>query len=395
MSAGHEWPTVKLGDVLTPVRESEFFPNPGAERFVTVKLHGQGAVERGISAGKTPVAFTGFRIQAGQFIYSRIDARNGAFAIVPSELDGAVVSKDFPVFEINERRCSPRYLEHFARTGRLTANAKAFSQGATNRQRIKEKTLLRFKFPLPPLPEQRRIAGILGKASASVTSRQTLHFKMNELRDRSFNRFHTKHTQGSTPISFKDLVLQIENGRSPVCESREAEKDEWGILKLSAVTSGEFKSHENKALLQDSNALKNFEVHPGDLLMTRKNTPELVGAVALVRKTRGRLLLPDLIYRLRLNQELVEAEYFRALLMSAPVRARIRALAGGSSQSMSNISKQRLNQLVMSIPPLSDQREFVLQSEKIYRLQDRNTEALKLTQELHASLAARAFSGQL
>lgn len=84
-----------LADVLVFAGRPERISSPASEKFVTVKLNGRGAVRRPIGSGKTPVPFTGYRIRAGQFIYSRIDARNGAFAIVSEDLDGAVVSKDF------------------------------------------------------------------------------------------------------------------------------------------------------------------------------------------------------------------------------------------------------------------------------------------------------------
>ncbi|TRX58501.1 restriction endonuclease subunit S [Corynebacterium hiratae] len=163
-TAQHGWPMVRLGEVLRAAGVPEKISSPETESFITVKMHGEGAVQRNIGAGKTPAAFTGYRVKEGQFIYSRIDARNGAFALIPSTLDGAVVSKDFPIFEIDESRCMPKYLHYFATSGILAAKAKALSFGATNRQRVKEEAFLRFEIPLPPLAEQRRIATILDEA---------------------------------------------------------------------------------------------------------------------------------------------------------------------------------------------------------------------------------------
>ncbi|MBD0852866.1 hypothetical protein CU043_01155 [Corynebacterium striatum] len=168
-TAKHDWPMVRLGDVLRAAGVPEKIASPETESFVTVKMHGEGAVLRNIGAGKTPAAFTGYRVKEGQFIYSRIDARNGAFALIPKSLDGAVVSKDFPIFEIDESRCMSKYLHYFATSGILAAKAKALSVGATNRQRVKEEAFLRFEIPLPPLDEQRRIAAILDEVCALIS----------------------------------------------------------------------------------------------------------------------------------------------------------------------------------------------------------------------------------
>ena len=75
-----------------------------------IKINGKGAKERIIKDEKWPVPFVGYRVKGGQFIYSRIDARNGAFAIIPNYLNNAVVSKDFPIFDIDYNKIKPDIL---------------------------------------------------------------------------------------------------------------------------------------------------------------------------------------------------------------------------------------------------------------------------------------------
>ncbi|WP_282940915.1 restriction endonuclease subunit S [Corynebacterium auriscanis] len=393
MSAGHEWPTVKLGDVLTPVRESEFFPNPGAERFVTVKLHGQGAVERGISAGKTPVAFTGFRIQAGQFIYSRIDARNGAFAIVPSELDGAVVSKDFPVFEINERRCSPRYLEHFARTGRLTANAKAFSQGATNRQRIKEETLLRFKFPLPPLSEQRRIAGVLEHSSQQI--------KETDLQLNSLAALRSSITERALDLR-KHQMLQlneIADIQSGVTKGRKLKNgevmSEYPYMAVSNVKSGFLDLQTVKTIEVTNREAAKYELRPGDILLTEGGDPDKLGRGTIWRGEISKCLHQNHIFRIRLPENSpIPPDVLMSLISSRASRSYFLRSAKQTT-GIASINKTQLSAL--PIPLLSAYE--VIPLNRALNAIDAVAGKLKLRhtllQELHASLAARAFSGQL
>ncbi len=92
-------------------------------------------------------------IHSNQFILSRIDARNGAFGIVPDSLDGAIVSNDFPVFSLNPHRIIPSFLGWMSKTGRFVDLCKAASEGITNRARLKEDRFLAMTIPLPPLSE--------------------------------------------------------------------------------------------------------------------------------------------------------------------------------------------------------------------------------------------------
>jgi hypothetical protein len=115
LTATTSWPTVSLSEVL---RKSDTWitPEPMARYSeVTVRLWGRGVVERRTATG---AAIAGRRlvVQAGQFIVSRIDARNGAFGIVPDSLDGAVVSNDFPAFDPDTSQLVPAFLGWMSRT---------------------------------------------------------------------------------------------------------------------------------------------------------------------------------------------------------------------------------------------------------------------------------------
>src|SRR5687768_15474393 len=95
------WPTVRLGEVLKRVEEIVTVAPDVEYHEVTVKLWGKGVVLRGIVSGAQIAGNRRFVAKAGQFILSRIDARNGAVGIVPPELNGAVVTNDFPLFDVD------------------------------------------------------------------------------------------------------------------------------------------------------------------------------------------------------------------------------------------------------------------------------------------------------
>lgn len=387
-----------LAGVMTFAGLPERVSDPASEDFVTIRLNGRGAVKRGIAAGKTPAQFTGYRVRAGQFVYSRIDARNGAFAIIPSELDGAVVSKDFPVFDIHDDRVDRRYLMHFFKAGQLHHQIRSMSFGATNRQRIREDMFLSLQIPLGSLDEQRRIAAILDQADALRSKRRRVLAHLDDLAQAIFvDMFGDPiiNSMSWSRLPLSELVTTIDSGKSPICESRPADAGEWGVLKLGAVSSGTFIAQENKAYLGDVSALRVHEVRPGDVLFARKNTRELVGSTARVIDVRRGLLIPDLIFRLQLRREQVEPSYLQTLLMHRRKRDQVQDLSSGSASSMPNISKARLRGLPIELPPMESQLRF---SERVGRVEAARGLAVRATDyedELFASLQARAFSGRL
>jgi len=161
-------------------------------------------------------------------------------------------------------------------------------------------------------------------------------------------------------------LIAIDNGKSFVCSDSMRKGKYPAILKLSAVTYGEYNQYENKALLDEDMFLKNVEVNQGDLLFTRKNTPELVGMAAYVFETERNLMMPDLIFRLNVKDD-INKIYLWKLINHPIFRERIRNLANGSAKSMSNISKERLQTLKIPVPPLELQNDFASFVQQIYK----------------------------
>src|SRR5262249_47432000 len=114
------------------------------------------------------------RVHAGQFIISRIDARNGASGVIPPDLEGAVVSSDFPTFTINALKLEPKFLDWLSKTRDFVGLCKAASEGTTNRVRLKEDRFPATDIPLPPLAEQRRLVARIDAVAAKVAEAKRL-----------------------------------------------------------------------------------------------------------------------------------------------------------------------------------------------------------------------------
>lgn len=266
--------------------------------------------------------------------------------------------------------------------------------GSGGQRRVPSEYLADLEVPVPPLSEQRRIAGLLD--SAELLKSQAV--RATKLRDDLKAAIFAERFEGGRDLrahSLGQFVTSIDNGRSPLCEPRVAAEGEWGVLKLSSVSYGEFRPAENKLLPGHERIDPRNEVRAGDLLMSRKNTRELVGAAVLVTEVRPKLLLPDLIFRLNVDETQVNKSYLATMLMRPGPRAAVRDLAGGSAASMMNISKARLMNLELPIAPLEEQQEFARQLALIDSSSSIRWQRFERLRDLKASLTTRAFSGEL
>ena len=227
-------------------------------------------------------------------------------------------------------------------------------------------TLKNCEFDLPPMDEQKKLAELLWAANDLKESYKKAITATDEMLKAKFREMFgdTAGNSKNWPMpKFGDSLNGIENGKSFVCQTVPREGDYPAVLKLSAVTYGVYQPNENKAVLDESQYNPKIEVRTGDLLMTRKNTLELVGACAYVHETTPRLMLPDIVFRLDVK-ECYDKQFLWALLSHPDQRQRIQRIAGGTNTSMVNISKERLCNLPMVVPPLALQREFVAIADK-------------------------------
>lgn len=164
--------TISIDEFLT--KSEDWVPVQPDQRYkqITAKLWGKGLTLRGEVQGSAIAAARQYKAKAGQFLISRIDARHGAFGIVPANLDGALVSNDFPCFDINSSKVLPHFFEWYSRTPEFVDLCRRASEGSTNRVRMKEDKFLKMSVPMLPLDEQRDIVRRLDDVSALVDRRR-------------------------------------------------------------------------------------------------------------------------------------------------------------------------------------------------------------------------------
>ncbi len=148
---------VPIGSFLIKSRLKTLIEDEKTYQRVTVKINNNGVFPRDTEIGKNIGTKQQYLVKSGQFLMSKIDARNGAFGLVPENLEGAIVTNDFPVFDVDNSVINPEFLVLITTTKEFIKFAQSCSSGTTNRQRIDIDLFLNVKIPLPPLPEQNRI----------------------------------------------------------------------------------------------------------------------------------------------------------------------------------------------------------------------------------------------
>ncbi len=150
----NKYQLARIGDFLIKSRNVVNIEDDKIYNRVTVKINSNGVIPRDTEKGVNIGTKKQYLANSGQFIISKIDARNGAFGIIPNELDNAIVTNDFPLFDVNTKKINPQFLLLITTTKVFIKFAQSCSSGTTNRQRMDIEMFLNQKIPLPKLEEQ-------------------------------------------------------------------------------------------------------------------------------------------------------------------------------------------------------------------------------------------------
>jgi type I restriction enzyme S subunit len=274
----------------------------------------------------------------------------------------------------------------------------------TTVKHLSSKRVLETYIAIPDLATQKHLTAHLNKQMTEVdkaraaTEAQLEATKMFVSTSLNF-LISRGREKGWRETTLNEALSDIQAGKSPNCEARPATNDEWGVLKVSAVSWEVFKAEENKAVMKDFAPLPENEVKDGDLLISRANTVELVGAVVLVQKPRPRLMLSNKTLRLVVDEEVASKQYLAYYLRSKIAREFIEGNATGTSPSMKNISQKTIGRIPLLLPSLEEQEQVVQKMSGIKRFAQDVIQSLQIQLQainaLPASLLRQAFSGQL
>ncbi|MCX5431569.1 restriction endonuclease subunit S [Streptomyces sp. NBC_00257] len=326
-------------------------------------------------------------VRSGDAVYNTMRMWQGVSGVAG---DAGIVSPAYTVCEPTSDAHSG-FLGHLLREPKLVTKFLNLSQGlVSDTWNLKYSEFKKIEVDLPPMTEQRRIAHILDDLDIQIQNFLTeadkldatchavlsakLHEAFHPLRETEVSCMAERLGEEIDKFRFVtvgELLESIEAGHSPDLENRPASEGQWGVLKVSAVGRNGFRQQENKRVDDPTLIDPSIEVEFGDLLMTRANTPELVGMTCVVGETQPGLMLSDKTLRLNLHPREGDPHFLGAVLRQPELRRQIEVAATGTSSSMKNIGQKSIRKLVIPWTAPSNQAEILAPVAEIRHKKDR------------------------
>ena len=324
---------------------------------------------------------SGSRVERGDVLLNITGASIGRVCVVPSEVCPANVNQHVCIIRCSES-LDPEYVAAFL----ASPDFQSFiwqSQAGGTRQALTKEMIEVFEIPFKSLDEQRRIAAHLKAQLAAVEdARQAAQAQAKEAESLAHRiREQSLEVLEDAPrVTLGELLLGIEAGKSFQTSERLAGEHELGVLKVSAVSWAEFRADQAKAIdgiyVPDA---RHF-VKQDDLLISRANTVELVGAVVKAERDYPNRLLSDKTLRLLLDQTRIHPDYLIQVLRMPEAREHIEGNATGTSDSMRNISQGTLRAIPVPLPAMEEQLKMA------NRLNEAEAASKSLRQAIQAQL---------
>lgn len=396
ISFNKRFPLVQIGDLLIRNKTVVSIEDEVKYKRVTIKMRNGGIFLRDEVMGNKIGTKNQFLISAGQFLLSKIDARNGAFGVVPDKLDGSIITGNFWTFDVDYKRVNPHYLALLTTTKAFVNFCEQASNGTTNRHYLQESLFLNIKIPLPSLDEQddlvkkyNEIANVgysnfnKGQKKAKDTSKyimesiglSTVH--QNDILDDcsafeivSFSKIqewgvdkilHSNVYMSSIYITTNmnidnSLYIDIKRGKSPKYDK----SSDVIILNQKCIRwnniDKQYAKTVNTAWINSID--ENCFTREGDILIN--STGEgTIGRASIVDQDNSGLLYDSHILLLRLNKEKISPKYFVNIFNSKYGQEQVDNVKSAKTTKQTELGVENLKKIYIPIPPLHIQEEII------------------------------------
>lgn len=401
------WVWVKLEDAMSQCRNGlTYRNNPELAGFPVSRIET-------ISKGEIDFEKVGYGgvelkgnekhlLNAGDILFSHINSmlHVGKVAIYKSGMPALLHGMNLLRITPNDD-FMPEFLFHVFQSNDVRKQIWSKAKHAVNQASINIGELNTVVIPKPPIKEQQKIVELLedhlSRLDAALNDLLKARRMCSSLLAASFKSIVESVPHSYRPLS--EVVQKIEAGKSFNCLGRPAEKEEWGVIKVSAMTWGEFLPAENKAAPLEYNPPPHHKINVGDILFSRANTQKYVGAAVRVKKEPGKLLLSDKSLRIIPKSD-YDASWLLAALSSPVTREQISKRATGNEDSMRNISQKNLLEVLIPVPIHQDGQSEIVESLSLIEtgiasnLQIIEQNLLRINW-FRRSLLNKAFTGQL
>lgn len=422
-----KFPLVPLSVVLRRIKEPITIEDGVLYKRITIRNNGRGVVQRDELLGSEIGTKRQFVAHAGQFIISRIDARNGAFGIVPEELEGAVVTNDFWLFEV--QNALPEYLMLVLSSKRFQQYWQTQSSGTTNRQRVSESDFLHSRIALSNIDIQKKlIEGYTNKTRVACSFDAQAQKILDDLNDYLFEELGIKEQCKNADMqlinytSFSRLYqwgVDKHNIAFPYMFAKYspfsfANKPTW----VNALLRGKSPRYSSNAtcivLNQKCNRVDSIDLTFAKKVavdwldqidkdhLTKENdilinsTGEgTIGRASLVRKEFAGLAYDSHMLLLRVNATELDAQLVVDLLNSPFGRKQVELYKSAQATKQTELGIENAKRFLFPMPDISEQKRISAQVNEMKKESTRlRDDAKSLRQQASNEFEASVFSAE-
>ena len=414
----------KVGAFLKRSKTQVVVDDDTEYKRVTIKLYNKGVFLRNKEYGRNIGTKKQFLIKEGQFLLSKIDARNSAFGLATEEVDGAIITADFFAYDIDITKIEPYFLVLLTTTKKFQHFAQSASSGTTGRQRIDESKFLEVKIPLPSLKEQKNIVkkfhekfnlakkqeleasqkeseiekylkSILALKKIEDPSNKLLNFiKYEQINSWSYrdllgsfllvsNKFETVKL-----VQKSDLYIDVFRGKSP----KYSDKSDSIILNQKCIRWNCIELEHSKSVDDDwyQNIDKSFFTKKGDILINSTGDGTIGRATCITEKYIN-LIYDSHILLLRVNPEKINPLFLTYFINSSLGQLQIENIKSAVATKQTELGIHNLKNMQFILPPIDIQNEI---AEKIELLKN-EIKSLNQKSEQNKDLAVQDFESEI
>lgn len=297
----------------------------------------------------------------------------------------------------DQKKVNPRYLYWWFSSDRTQALLRSFGRKTTSISNLSAEQCLNLDVPLPPIPEQRRIAAILDQADALRAKRREALAQLDSLTQSIFIEMFGD--PASNPKAWPRLLLnKLMDDNGPQNGLYKPSTD-YGtgtpILRIDAFYDGVVTKLESlKRVRLTESELDLYGLRAEDIVINRVNSIEYLGKSALIPRLIEPTVFESNMMRFSVRRDLVEPSYVVQFLQTAFIKGQIMSCSK-NAVNQSSINQKDVNGFQINVPPLKLQEVFGHKTMAVEALKLKHLVALAELDALFASLQHRAFQGDL
>lgn len=379
----HSWEKIKLGRVIK--HRNEFVSIDDFQRYklCRVQTKAQGVVLREEKEGIEIKTKQQQICRDGDLIFAEMDARFGGYGIVPSELDGAIVSSHYFLYEIDKTAVEMQFLEYCLKQHWFLSQVEA--KGSTNYAGIRPNQVLDYEIPLPSLTEQKNIISKVESVKNKIEQIKELRAKQSiDIKNLLFSKY-TEFIEEAEWVPMKEVA--------PIIRREVKLNDEELYPELGIRCFGKGTFHKPALTGLEVGTKKIFQIKEGDLVFS--NVFAWEGGIAVAKKEDNDRYGSHRFISCIANKEKVLAEFLCFHFLSPKGLEDINACSPGGAGRNKTLGLDKLMKINVPVPDIDLQKEFVGLLHQVNSMKEYHSQTEKELTELMPSLLDKAFKGEL